>query len=507
LPPAHPSSDPSAPSRALGRPMWRVDAGVRRRLAWWSWCALWAQLVKVDAENGLRGSDSLHQVLVFDAGSSGTRIHVFNLIASSSSGEEHVPKVDISVRSKQTKKVTPGLSAFAEKGDLDGAEQNIMELLKFANRFVAEAKRPSTPVLLKATAGLRAVSAAQAEAVIDRIRETLGASAYRFSPEWADIIQGKEEGGLAWVAANFLKGTFGEHSEGVQMESVGVIEMGGGSTQVTFQIDAEDKVAFVDDFIFETALGRKYRLYAHSYLGYGKDHARARLRERAPKSEVEDPCYAQGYSLAGASSSVHGAGDFGRCQANIKSRLMLGASGDAPGSYGDELPLRGADFVATESFFYTQDDLALGLEDRTLGEGVLETAAGRTCKIVFDRGADKKLAEMCFALSYEASLLKALKVWEIGATVKIVHKINGADVDWALGAALVHFLQGNAEPESVEVSQGFTMNQTVLGFVSLLAVAMAAVYVLIRAQPKQVMQFIGLEPQKLGTPVHDRAAE
>mmetsp|Transcript_126265 Transcript_126265/g.403585 ORF Transcript_126265/g.403585 Transcript_126265/m.403585 type:complete len:114 (-) Transcript_126265:296-637(-) len=112
---------------------------------------------------------------------------------------------------------------------------------------------------------------------------------------------------------------------------------------------------------------------------------------------------------------------------------------------------------------------------------------------------------MCFALSYEASLLKALKVWEIGATVKIVHKINGADVDWALGAALVHFLQGNAEPESVEVSQGFTMNQTVLGFVSLLAVAMAAVYVLIRAQPKQVMQFIGLEPQKLGTPVHDPA--
>ena len=65
--------------------------------------------------------------------------------------------VDVSVRSKQTLKVKPGLSSFAEKLDLDGTKNGMLELLDFANRFVPRSKRRSTPLLLKATAGLRAV--------------------------------------------------------------------------------------------------------------------------------------------------------------------------------------------------------------------------------------------------------------------------------------------------------------------------------------------------------------
>lgn len=43
--------------------------------------------------------------------------------------------------------------------------------------------------------------------------------------------QGKEEAGLAWIAANYLHGTFGEESS--SSPSLGIIEMGGGSTQAT----------------------------------------------------------------------------------------------------------------------------------------------------------------------------------------------------------------------------------------------------------------------------------
>ncbi|CAK0814974.1 unnamed protein product [Prorocentrum cordatum] len=108
------------------------------------------------------------QVLVF-SGCSGTRVHVYNVYNG-----EHVPAVDLSVAEAQTKKVRPGLSSFAERGDLDGAQQSLEQLLAFADQLVAPHRRPAAPAVLKATAGLRSLPRAQAEAVLQRIREVLG---------------------------------------------------------------------------------------------------------------------------------------------------------------------------------------------------------------------------------------------------------------------------------------------------------------------------------------------
>merc|ERR1711964_581223 len=96
------------------------------------------------------------------------------------------------------------------------------------------------PALLKATAGLRAVQHVEkAEAILQRVRETLAKSGYRFEMSWADIIKGKEEAGLAWVAANYLQGNFVAPSSSAS--SLGIIEMGGGSTQVTFEVNPVEK--------------------------------------------------------------------------------------------------------------------------------------------------------------------------------------------------------------------------------------------------------------------------
>merc|ERR1712187_1084412 len=47
----------------------------------------------------------------------------------------------------------------------------------------------------------------------------------------------------------------------------------------------------------------------------------------------------------------------------------------------------------------------------------------------------------CFGLCFQVALLEALKAPTTeGLTVQIVRKINGGDVDWALGAALKHFI-------------------------------------------------------------------
>jgi len=450
------------------------------------------------ADVALRGSETLHQVLVFDAGSSGTRIHVFNLLSSANNDRMHVPRVDLTVRSKQALKVKPGLSSFAERGDLEGTERNIRELLSFADQFVAKAKRASTPVMLKATAGLRAVTPEQASAVLERVRATLLASGYRFRKEWADIIQGKEEGGLAWVAANFLQGTFGTTAGGAQAQSVGVIEMGGGSTQVTFEIDTGDMVAVSDDFVFETALGRQYRLYAHSYLGYGQDHARDRLKALVPSGELYDPCYPHGYlrqGPAGSSSSIHGSGDFAHCKANIATNLMS-SSDDAPGIYRDELPLKAGNFIATENFFYTQADLSLGLEGSALTSAALEAAAGTACSKTVQ--AEDKVAQACFALSFQAELLRALKASERGAAVKIAHQVGGGDVAWALGAALVHFLKGHSSSGG-DSFDGTSFTSLLLAGLAMLLAGLGVVHVTGRTCTKQTFfEATGIPPYKIG---------
>jgi len=398
----------------------------------------------------LRGSgNGGSQVLVFDAGSSGTRIHIFNILTSSKGS--HVPRIDLSVRDAQTLKLKPGLSHYANSGDLTGAAQSIRGLLDFAAKFVAPERRGRTPALLKATAGLRAVPAEKAEAVLGVVRSTLETSEYEFNHSWAGIIPGIEEAALAWVTANYFEGTFDAATNGpAETGSIGVIEMGGGSTQVAFQIDKGSEVVESDHFTFKTAMGKEYHVYAHSYLGYGQDHAQAKLLELLPADNAQDPCYPEGYQRKGAEAigTVSGTGNAKACQEKIDALLLDSTHDSAPGRYVHEPPLRGR-FVATENFFYVRNDLNLPLIGETTA---MEAAATEHCKTVHvataaeqeamtSGSADISQPKHCFSLSYHVAMLRALKVPSTpGVDLQIVRQIKGSDVDWAVGAALVHHL-------------------------------------------------------------------
>ena len=74
-------------------------------------------------------------------------------------------------------------------------------------------------------------------------------------------------------------------------KSVGVLEMGGASTQITFNPDVD---ALAGKFPVIVG-GREYPLYTHSYLGYGQEtvvkYIREQLVEQSPgETEVLDPC-------------------------------------------------------------------------------------------------------------------------------------------------------------------------------------------------------------------------
>ncbi|ELU05971.1 hypothetical protein CAPTEDRAFT_31794, partial [Capitella teleta] len=96
--------------------------------------------------------------IMFDAGSTGSRIHVFEFVDQ---GEGKPPKY----LREAFEEIKPGLSSFAETPE-KGAK-SLVELLEIANRVIPEKQRAETWVALKATAGLRALPSTQSEALLN----------------------------------------------------------------------------------------------------------------------------------------------------------------------------------------------------------------------------------------------------------------------------------------------------------------------------------------------------
>lgn len=137
-------------------------------------------------------------LVVLDAGSTGTRVHVFEYTADSSSSYAALDLPEPKL------KVQPGLSAYADNPA--GAAASLQPLLQFAAQHIPASRVPSTPVYLMATAGLRLLPPAAADGILMECRSTLLASTFLFESEWAQIISGTYEGLYAWVAANYAAG-------------------------------------------------------------------------------------------------------------------------------------------------------------------------------------------------------------------------------------------------------------------------------------------------------------
>jgi hypothetical protein len=204
----------------------------------------------------------------------------------------------------------------------------------------------------------------------------------------------------------------------------------------------------LDKFTFTPLTGSPYYVYGHSYLGYGMDAAQAKLQKSMSSAEETDPCYPNGYFRKNEEKLVTGIGDATACQRIIAEKLFSGSETEAPGKYAGEKSVHGA-FAATENFFYVRNDLKIALDGNI---DAMEAAASKGCsdlpKSYLPQEADMKEGKAnpsdpkhCFGLSFQAALIRALRIpGRAGVKVDIARKINGGDLDWALGAAVKHFI-------------------------------------------------------------------
>ena len=179
------------------------------------------QLAKLD-------KSSFNYLAMIDAGSSGCRAHVYRYgrLDGPSGPLYIIPQHD-------SKKVKPGLSSFASNPTDAGV--SLQGLIDFMKEQVPEVEWTTTPIWLKATAGLRMLSKTESTSILESVRGFLGdttKSPFLFRPLHARIISGNEEGGFGWIAFNYLKKIIGPKKQSGLLPYA-VVEMGGASSQVS----------------------------------------------------------------------------------------------------------------------------------------------------------------------------------------------------------------------------------------------------------------------------------
>ena len=229
--------------------------------------------------------------LMIDAGSTGSRIHVyrFNNCGATPELEDEI--------FEQTPVIEGGSGLSAYPSNAEAAAKSLDVLMAVAMKNVPDQIKSCTPIAIKATAGLRKLGEEASNRILRAVRERLE-NEYPF-PVLSDekggveVMDGKDEGVYAWITANYLLGKIGGPDK---TPTAAVFDLGGGSTQIVFEPTFPNektggmpqKLAEGDHKYELSFGGRDFNLYQHSYLGFGLMAAREKIHKAIVETQYEE---------------------------------------------------------------------------------------------------------------------------------------------------------------------------------------------------------------------------
>ncbi|KAI1124645.1 golgi apyrase [Nemania abortiva] len=288
--------------------------------------------------------------VILDAGSSGTRLHIYRW-QDPSKIIKHASVESLnslpSLENYYTKKIRPGVSNWGDHPE-DVGPDHLEELIKKAKKKIPAERHADTPIYLMATAGVRLLPKNQQRSLLSEICTYFRQESQFSLPDCnahIQVIPGETEGLYGWIAANYLLGGFDNaegHAHGKGHHTYGFLDMGGASAQIAFAPNTTVAEEHGDDLKLvrlRTMNGAslEYKVFSSTWLGFGVNQARSRYVKQLIGSilidgehEVPDPCLPKGLRttetgdpIEGISKQLQlvGTGEFDECMRTTKPLL------------------------------------------------------------------------------------------------------------------------------------------------------------------------------------------
>ncbi|CAN7990819.1 unnamed protein product [Ixodes hexagonus] len=221
----------------------------------------------------------VHGVVV-DAGSSHTEATLYRWQGAKYLGTGRAVQVDHA-------EAAGGISAL-------GPRQTAHDLSQAVSGLLAGTR---APVYLGATAGMRVLNLTQ-PAEADAILMAAECALKPYGLRRAVILSGHDEGIFAWLSTNYLLEVIPQDSDRTE-DTFGALDLGGASTQIAFSVGSD---VSAEDITELQLYGRKYRVFAVSYLCYGVNEIMRRflahiITKQEFRPTVVSPCHNSGYSF------------------------------------------------------------------------------------------------------------------------------------------------------------------------------------------------------------------
>lgn len=370
-------------------------------------------------------------IMVFDAGSSGTRVYLYD-VSTDANGKVSVTTLKYYKPSSSTTTYTYPVTDARFAADPVGYFEHFLTEIE-----TVAFDRASTPIYVYATAGVRMSENPAPQVIIDDMRTGIRAAAGTDYPnitdEQVDTLSVAEEALNVWINDQYVT----EQLNAATLDRSAMytaIEMGGASSEVSglSRLSSE----FDMPFLYR---GESYDVYSMGYDGSGQDKARDAMM-KAYQANPDDKqkfagCFPVGAPYPLSNPELVGTGNFADCQAFIEAHPV--------NSYDSGTPLANK-YLLTSGFYYTFK--ALGIADETVLKETsrveLQKTGAAFCGKTWDAlqaefPGDAYLINYCFNSAFQDYFLNEVDV-PARATLLSIDKYNGKPMTWTLGVAYQH---------------------------------------------------------------------
>uniref|UniRef100_A0A7N8YM18 nucleoside diphosphate phosphatase n=1 Tax=Mastacembelus armatus TaxID=205130 RepID=A0A7N8YM18_9TELE len=371
--------------------------------------------------------------VMFDAGSTGTRIHIYTFIQSE---KGNLPVLD----NEMFHSIKPGLSAYADTPEMAG--HTVKMMLKVAKKTVPRLEWKRTPVVLRATAGLRLLAAEKAQALLDQVQHVFDESPFFVPDNSVSVMNGSNEGKVCPPSA------LTSHLNAQTKKTVGILDLGGGSTQITFLPKLRKTIENVPvaDYVARFDIcNSTFELYTYSYLGNGLMAARLAslgalgaegLEWRVFKSSCLPKKFRDEWSFGGLTYHVSGDPD-GYAGYKLCYQEVLKV---VKGTIHQPYELEDSNVFYAFSYYF----------DRAVDAGLIDGVQGGMLEVRDFKKRAKEVCNkmskfppispfLCMDMTYITCLLKDGFGFKESTVLRLTKKVNNVEASWALGATLDHF--------------------------------------------------------------------